>query len=36
MMAWSKKEQTFLRNKMNASDQVTVGFRLHLLVEKVV
>ena len=36
MMAWSKKEQTFLCNKMNASDQVTVGFHLHLMVEKVV
>ena len=35
-MAWGKKEETFLCNKMNASDQVTVGFCLHLMAEKVV
>ena len=31
MIPWSKNKQTFLQNKINASNQVTIGFSLHLI-----
>ena len=34
MIARSKSKQTFLSNKINASDQVTIGFSLYLIGSK--